>query len=85
MFARCVLLVDACLGDQVFAIASSIAVHNAVHEKEMGNERLSHACHALVQLARLLVLSHGETTLTPQRWQELLQLEHAREARLRVM
>ncbi|GFR39843.1 hypothetical protein Agub_g339 [Astrephomene gubernaculifera] len=40
--------------------------------------------HLKLTLARLLVLSHGEKQLTQQRWQQLLQLEHTREARLRV-
>ncbi|KXZ44175.1 hypothetical protein GPECTOR_71g536 [Gonium pectorale] len=40
--------------------------------------------HLKLSLARLLVLSHGEAQLTPARWQQLLQLEHTREARLRV-
>eukprot|EP00198_Chlamydomonas_reinhardtii_P000712 XP_001690047.1 predicted protein [Chlamydomonas reinhardtii] len=41
--------------------------------------------HLKLTLARLLVLSHGETRLTRERWQQLLQLEHTREARLRVV
>ncbi|GLC58233.1 hypothetical protein PLESTB_001336100 [Pleodorina starrii] len=41
--------------------------------------------HTKLTLARLLVRSHGERQLTRARWQQLLQLEHTREARLRVM
>ncbi len=37
------------------------------------------------QLARLLVMSYGEKQLTRERWQQLLQMEHTREARLRVV
>ncbi|KAG2495636.1 hypothetical protein HYH03_006236 [Edaphochlamys debaryana] len=40
--------------------------------------------HLKLTLARLLAWSHGERQLTPQRWAQLLELEHAREARLRV-
>jgi hypothetical protein len=36
------------------------------------------------QLARCLVLSYGESRLSEARWLELLGLEHAREARLRL-
>ncbi|GLI69999.1 hypothetical protein VaNZ11_014733 [Volvox africanus] len=41
--------------------------------------------HTKLTMARLLVLSHGERKLTREWWQQLLHLEHTREARLRVM
>ncbi|GIL43939.1 hypothetical protein Vafri_1523 [Volvox africanus] len=41
--------------------------------------------HTKLTMARLLVLSHGERKLTREWWQQLLQLEHTREARLRVV
>ncbi|KAG2449005.1 hypothetical protein HYH02_005759 [Chlamydomonas schloesseri] len=41
--------------------------------------------HMKLTLARLLVMSYGEKQLTRERWQQLLQMEHTREARLRVV
>ena len=42
------------------------------------------SCTAGVQLARLQAISHGETTLTTQRWQKMRKLEHARAERTRA-
>ena len=41
-------------------------------------------CNLLVQVARLLALSHGEDELTPERWAQMRELEHSREQRVRV-
>ncbi len=40
---------------------------------------------AAPQLAKLLALSYGEQRLTQERWQGLMQMEHARACRLRVV
>ena len=51
------------------------------HLKSLHREQI---CTAGVQLARLQAISHGETTLTTQRWQKMRKLEHARAERTRA-
>mmetsp|Transcript_40604 Transcript_40604/g.68014 ORF Transcript_40604/g.68014 Transcript_40604/m.68014 type:complete len:82 (-) Transcript_40604:248-493(-) len=40
--------------------------------------------HRWLTLVRLISLSHGESTMTASRWQEMRQMEQVREERLRV-
>ena len=47
-------------------------------DKKVGEEGL----HRWLTLARLLAMSHGEATVSNQRWQEMLALEARRLARV---
>ena len=42
------------------------------------------SCLLLLQLVKALAASHGETSVTEQRWQTMHCLEHLRQERLRV-
>jgi len=62
--------------------ASSIVEAHFVHERQRNSKIVAQDLHDWLTHARLLALSHGETTLTLERWNESRRMEIQRQQRM---